>query len=640
MSRSYVAGSVTGVVLSLVGFGVISTVAPPPAGHRDHEPQATETAPPAPEAEVPTATESADAGTGAPQAAILDVPEGSEFDAAKGDTAAALPEVEPAPEASADQANPAPAAEPAPVLSETTPPAAPDSGPVATLEAGQGAVEGTAPDLPAAEAPVAEPAPAATLEAPDGTAHVSGAGQAGGPPAPGQSVEIALAEPSADAPAATEAPAAAEAPQDEAPSQMPAPTAEAASDAGTGAEASPETGTRTAAAPAAEPMAEPAAEPSAAEPAPPAPEPEPAPEAAPETAPEAAPSTDSPPELVPEPPAEPAAEAAPDVAAEPVPEAVPEEPTDQPEAVVRPAPGAVPEDSGKPKILTLDPATPPEGQGTAALGREVPGVKILRPPGADATDEGAASDAAPAEEAVPDMAPDTASEDQTSPLKAFAAAFDNPDARPPLAVVILDLGTAAGGLDPSALAALPFAATVAVDPLAPDATERAAALRAAGAEVAILAGDLPQGATPADMEVAYQSYVQVLPQSVALIGLPGVAFQRQSLDAQHMAALLAADGRGFITFAQGLNAARRAAEKAGAPVASVDRLITAEDAKGGALSRELDKLAFSAAQKGSAVIALPSTAEAITGLIAWSGSTAARSVALAPISALMNASGG
>ncbi|WP_284162945.1 divergent polysaccharide deacetylase family protein [Frigidibacter sp. SD6-1] len=639
MSRSYVAGSVTGVVLSLVGFGVISTVAAPPPGHRDHTEPPEETATQAPtsaapsavvpaspkadapkinapdaeaalteavvtEDEAPAATESGTADT--PQAAILDVPEGSEFDVAKGDTAAALPEAEPAPEVAADQAADAPTAEPAPALAETAPPAAPDSGPVATLNSDQAATEAVTPDLPDADAPVAEPAAAAALEAPEGSAHASGAGQEGGPPAPGQSVDIALAEPVSEPQTAGQSPA--------------APVGDTA----------------------VEPLPEPAPEVPASEP-PAAEEPAVAAETSPDaTVAEAAP--------VPEPVTEPAAETLPETVTEPAPEAAAqtateaeaeaevqaEEPASQPEA----APEALPEESGKPKILTLDPATVPEGQGTAALGREVPGVKILKRPGS----EGAAPDQpaglVPEAEAVPDATAEAVPDDGLPPLRAFAAAFENPDARPALAVVILDVGAAAGGLDPSALTALPFAATVAVDPLAADAAEREAALRAAGAEVAILAGDLPQGATPADMEVAYQSYVQALPQSVALIGLPGASFQKQSLDAQHMAALLAADGRGFITFAQGLNAARRAAEKAGAPVASVDRLVTAEDAKGGALARELDKLAFIAAQKGSAVIALPSTAEAITGLIAWSGSNAARSVALAPVSALMTANGG
>ncbi|MCY1125231.1 divergent polysaccharide deacetylase family protein [Frigidibacter sp. RF13] len=655
MSRSYVAGSVTGVVLSLVGFGVISTVAPPPTGHQDHNQAPEETAVQVPEAvapvtetteaDAPAAPESADAG--APEAAILDVPEGSEFDAAKGDTVAALPEAEPAPEAEADQASAAPAAEPAPALSETTPPAAPDSGPVASLQADQTVSEGSAPDLPAAEVPIAEPSPAATLAAPEGTAHASGAGQQGGPPSPGQSIDIALAEPAdqptEDAAAATDAPStSAEAQQEEAPTPAAAATGEMTNDAEADAEAEPEAQAMPVTAPA-EAATEPAVEAPSADAAAPV-------EPASDTVAEAAPSVDPAqepapePEPAPQPSAEPETGASPEVVAEPGPEAAPEEPAalpaSDPEVTAEPASEPAPEDSGKPKILTLDPATAPEGQGTAALGREVPGVKILRPPTADAADESSAAEAKSAEEGLPDTASEAMPDGQVPPLKAYAAAFENPDARPPLAVIILDVGTAAGGLDPSALAALPFAATVAVDPLAPDAADRETALRSAGAEVAIFAGDLPQGATPADMEVAYQSYVQALPHSVALIGLPGAAFQKQSLDAQHMAALLATDGRGFITFAQGLNAARRAAEKAGAPVASVDRLITVEDAKGGALARELDKLAFSAAQKGSAVIAIPSTAEAITGLIAWSGSNAAGSVALAPVSALMNANGG
>jgi hypothetical protein len=52
-----------------------------------------------------------------------------------------------------------------------------------------------------------------------------------------------------------------------------------------------------------------------------------------------------------------------------------------------------------------------------------------------------------------------------TPLQSYAARWTNPDQKPVLAIVILDRGVAAGGLDPSALAALPFAVTIAVDPL-------------------------------------------------------------------------------------------------------------------------------------------------------------------------------
>jgi hypothetical protein len=153
--------------------------------------------------------------------------------------------------------------------------------------------------------------------------------------------------------------------------------------------------------------------------------------------------------------------------------------------------------------------------------------------------------------------------------------------------------------------------------------------------VAILIGDQPAGSTPADFEVAYQSFVQALPESVAVIGAPDATFLRSSLTAQHLAALLVADGRGLVTYDQGLNPGRRAAEKMKVPVTSVDRLYGAGDVNMGTLSRELDRAAFVAGQKGRLVVALPSTPDAVTALMAWAAGPSGNAVALAPVSAVM-----
>jgi Divergent polysaccharide deacetylase len=175
--------------------------------------------------------------------------------------------------------------------------------------------------------------------------------------------------------------------------------------------------------------------------------------------------------------------------------------------------------------------------------------------------------------------------------------------------------------------------TVAVDPLRADARETAAAYRAAGSEVALLVDSLPTGATPADLEVAYQSYIQTLPEAVALVGNPQASFLRSSTEAQHVSALLAADGRGLVTYQAGLNLARRAAEKAGAPVVTIEKYFGPAGAD--TMARELDRAAFSAARSGSAVIALPATPEMLSALAAWASGPSGAAVSLAPVSALM-----
>lgn len=549
MSRSFIAGSVAGLALSVAGLATVSLMAPVD-GRPDAGDQAALADAPAPSAadvvpsgQVPAAepaseadlaqTAPAPAPESAPQPAsgpapaepetsILDVPQGSEFTRPKEDGTAALPAADKGPDeavagvvsapATGAEATPkgvdttsasppdADAAKPSTALAETSPVA--DAAPAAPVT--------TAEDAPATIAP---PLPAASPDS--GGAHVSGAGIEG----QGRATDVLPEIASVDLP--------------EAAPVLPAVPAE--------------------------------------------------------TAPDVAPSTE----------------------------------------ITLPAPddGPVPTDTEsaeKPRVLTLDPTVPSSEDVQVMPGGPVPGVNILRLPGTDAAPAASGVGTAEAPKAEP-----------LPPRRAFAARWQNPEDKPVMGVVIIDRGVGAGGLDPSALAALPFAVTIAIDPLRADAAAAAAAYRAAGDEVAILIGDEPAGATPADFEVAYQSFVQTLPQTVAVIGSPGAGFLRSSLSAQHLAALLSADGRGLVTYDQGLNPGRRAAEKAGVPVATIDRLFGAGDENMGTLSRELDRAAFAAGQKGQFVVALPSTPDAVTALVAWATGPSGSGVSLAPVSAVM-----
>lgn len=551
MSRSFIAGSVAGLALSVAGLGTASLVVPlgglqgdvtvaegaapeSEAGSTVKPVAASEpVAPPptapeaepenAPELEPPTATEPVPQTAPAeePQTAMLDVPQGSEFTRPKADETASLPATDPAPtegEGSPAAPPPAASAEPAPAAIDT----ATADQPVTEVMAPPPAVADTAsateaPPAPPTTAtetgPTSEPPVLAPTEPDASGAKVSGAGQQG------------------DAPVV-------------------APLPEVAS------------------------------------------------------LPEAAPIA---PEVGSEPPPEQAAAA----------------------AITLPSPddSLVPqetESADKPRVLTLDPSAPETEEAQSLPGGTVPGVTILRLPGTDAP----VASSATAEDPV-------AEEAATTPLRAFAARWQNSDQRPVLAVLILDKGVEAGGLDPSALASLPFAVTIAVDPLRADAAAAAAAYRAAGEEVAILIGDEPVGATPADFEIAYQSFIQTLPEAVAVIGDPEAAHLRSSLGAQHLAALLAADGRGLVTYDQGLNPGRRAAEKAGVPVASINKVFGAGEVNMGTLTRELDRAAFTAGQTGQLVIALPSTPDAVTAFVAWATGPSGSAVAVAPVSAVM-----
>ena len=382
-------------------------------------------------------------------------------------------------------------------------------------------------------------------------------------------------------------------------------------------------------------------------------------------------------EAAPEPPAAPAAEPAPEAAAgqpvaetsqpAPVSEALPS-PTEPatPEAAAPesaapetpapvPAPGVDPaadssdmepsedlpaEDDG-PVIIDIAPRAPIGAANAPQPGfsQSVPGVKVNRLPtigsGAPAAEVPGAESQPFAPAPAPQIVLDAPELPATDPAVArFGARFDNPENLPLLAIILEDIGEEKGGVEPDALASLGRPVTIAIDPERPDAAARAVVYRLAGHEVAILAPALPEGATASDLEVSYQSFVQVLPESVALIGAPGASFQTDRRVAQHMVALLATDGRGLVSYARGLNPARQAAARAGLPHADIYRDLDAGGESGATIARYLDRAAFEAARQGEVVVSGTSAAETVAALQDWIAA-GAKGTAVGPVSAAM-----
>lgn len=577
MSKSFIAGSVAGAALSVVTAASLSLLATPGGSGADQPVAAPEAvAEQAPPPEPPKAAEAAAPSPDQPDTATESEPALAAGDVPQGSEFAQPKEDGATDLPAADTDVAAEAAPEAPPVQAEPAPALADTAPAAQPAPTE------APDAPAADTAKAEPAPAA--------------------PEPQADEKLALAtEQAPDLPEAV---------------SEPVPAVDSTTDA---------------------------AEPT------PAPTPEPAPQ--------------------PEPTPEPAPAPQPEPAEAPSPEPAPQPSADEQAIVVVPdtgdddAPGPV-SDPEVDAQIPLDPPPPDGGGGGAADGEGgegadgeaapdakpalavSPGAKFVKVAPSQQTTELASNEAS---STVKVNRPDTSGGDaaagsfdvpatavpQESPIRRFGASFSNPDGKPVLALVILDRGVAEGGLDPSAIAALPFPVTVALDPSRADAAEAAALYRKAGAEVVLMASDLPQGATPADLEVAYQAYVSAVPEAIGLLGGSRSEIQRSSLVAQHVAALLKADGRGMITYDQGLNPGRRAAETLGVPTAAIERVYgTAED-NSGTLTRELDRAAFTAGQRGRLVIAVPSTPEAVTGLVAWAAGPGAAGVAIAPISAVM-----
>jgi hypothetical protein len=565
-----------------LGLGLAAFVAGPP---RAHDPVAV--AAPGVAAVAPGAVTAEGPAPGAVPAPVPD--------------ASPLPETVPGPEG-AEVSGPAPQAEAPGADAEgggaegAVPPAAADPAAAApaspAVTAAEVAPAAVPPAAPSSEAPALDGAPAAPPDPPEVPAPVPATADLPALPGPAPAEGQAEASPAVAEPPPPPAPAqgdgllalAGEGTADRAPEVIdPAPLPAPAAD---GAAAEPPAVDGAAAEPPAVPVTAPeapATQPGA--PAPLAPEAPPSPDG---TAPEAA-------------PARPAAEAAVPAPASPAP--------------ALPAAGA---------------ELPRPG-----LDREVPGVTTGRLPTisaapADPMSPGGAGDAPP-----PALA-EAPGDDR--PIARFSRAFANPDAKPIYAVVLVDDG--ADGVDRAALAALPFAVTFALDPLHPQAAAHAAIYRAGGQEVAMLSSGLPEGAAAADAEVALAEMARLLPEAIALVETVKPRFQDDRALASAVVPVLAAQGRGVLTWDRGLNAAAQVAQREGVPAAAAFRSLDAEGESTPTVRRYLDRAVFVAAQDGRVAVVGTTRPETVAGLLEWAVEGRAATVAVAPLSALLLSAAG
>lgn len=307
------------------------------------------------------------------------------------------------------------------------------------------------------------------------------------------------------------------------------------------------------------------------------------------------------------------------VAPQPAPDAVPD-------AATETAPEPAAEPAAEPAVETVAPEeekpvlTPDAG----LQDKEVAGVTTGRLPAITA-------------EATQDVAPEGAAIDPSTlpPVQRYAREFTNTAAKPLFAVLLLDPGTAE--LNRAELAALPFAVTFVIDPMAANAAEAAAIYRAGGQEVVMLASGIPKGATAADLEQSFASLEGAVPEAVALIDTSDATFQDNRGLAAEVVTLLAAQGRGLVTFDRGLNAADQVARREAVPAATIFRSLDDDGEDAPLIRRYLDRAAFKAAQEGSVVVIGTARENTIAALMEWAIEGRSASVALAPITAVMAA---
>jgi uncharacterized protein len=235
--------------------------------------------------------------------------------------------------------------------------------------------------------------------------------------------------------------------------------------------------------------------------------------------------------------------------------------------------------------------------------------------------------AAPAADAAAAPAADT------RPIIAFARSFTNDTDKPAFAIVLRDTG--AVDVDREKLAALPFPISFVIDPAAPNAKEAAAIYRAAGQEVVMLATGIPQGATAADLEQTFQANAAVLPEAVAVMDVGEGGFQDNRPLASLVVPVIGAQGRGVLTFDQGLNAADQVARRNGVPAAVIFRDLDADGEDATKIRRYLDRAAFKAAQEGRVVVVGSTRPDTIAALMEWTVEGRATSVILAPLTAVL-----
>lgn len=429
---------------------------------------------------------------------------------------------------------------------------------------------------PAAETPVGpEPRaeePAAEQPAPAQPAASEPAGPELGGPEPGGP------EP---APAAQETPA----PDAEGQLAAPAPAGSAPVAAGTPAPAAEPGGSTAKAAPAGATSAE----------------------ALPEPAPADAPASDDAPLPNELPATSPLAVAPLPPAAEPGPAAPTEPLLDRPQAAARPEPA--------PAATPAPDTTPEPGLDGAVAGVTTGRLPVIAPAAPDAATQ-----------------PETPAADVPPRLR-YAVPFENPQAKPLFAVILIDDGRA--DLDRDTLARLPLPLTIALDPADAGSPARAALYRANGKEIALLATGLPKGATPSDIAVTLDAAARALPETVAVVDVPTGGFQNDLALASDVVPVIGDQGRGLVTLDAGLNAADQVARREGVASAVVFRRLDAENEGRAIIRRYLDRAAFKAAQDGQVTMLGTASPETLAALVEWSVEGRAGSVALAPLSAVL-----
>jgi polysaccharide deacetylase 2 family uncharacterized protein YibQ len=224
------------------------------------------------------------------------------------------------------------------------------------------------------------------------------------------------------------------------------------------------------------------------------------------------------------------------------------------------------------------------------------------------------------------------------PIQRYAVPFENPDAKPLMAIVLMDDGTgiAIGTAGPEALRSFPYPITFAVDTRLPNAAEKMKQYRSDGFEVMALV-NLPEISTAADTEVSMSVALNAVPEAVAILEGTDTGIQGNREMANQVAAILLDTGQGLVTQPNGLNTVQKLASRSGVPAATLFRDFDGKGQSSDTIRRFLDQAAFKAAQEGGVIMVGRLRPDTISALTLWGLQDRAGRVALAPVSAVLTA---
>ena len=233
-------------------------------------------------------------------------------------------------------------------------------------------------------------------------------------------------------------------------------------------------------------------------------------------------------------------------------------------------------------------------------------------------------------------APEAQATAQSPAITRYGQPFANPDDKPLMSVLLMDVGSdlQGGEVGIAALRSFPYPLSFAVDSTLPDAAERVETYREAGFEVLALV-DLPQGAQPSDAETAFAATLDRIGPVVGVLEGTQSGFQGSRALADQVTDILAQSGHGLVTQDKGLNTMPKLARKAGVPADPVFRDFDSKDQTARVIRRFLDQAAFRAGQEGAVIMLGRLRPDTISALLLWGLQDRASDVALVPISAVL-----